>query len=42
MGIQEEIHKTMKEIHEKLNANQNLSEESLAKLLLVALIEEEG
>lgn len=42
MSIQEEIHKTMKAIHDKLNTNQNLNEENLAELLLVALIEEEG
>ena len=42
MSIQEEIHKTMKDIHERLKTNQNLSEDNLAELLLVALIEEEG
>lgn len=42
MSIQEEIHKTMKEIQEKLQSNQNLNEDNLADLLLVALIEEEG
>jgi len=40
--IQEEIHKAMKEIQEKLRTNQNLKEENLEQLLLVSLIEEEG
>lgn len=42
MSIQEEIHKTMKEIQEKLQSSQSLNEDNLTELLLVALIEEEG
>lgn len=42
MTIQDEIHKAMKKIQEKVETNQNLSEQDLAELLMTALIEEEG
>lgn len=42
MGIQEEIHKTLNEIQQKIKLSNELTNDDLESLLLAALIEEEG
>ena len=42
MSIQEEIHKAMAEIQQKVNKNEELSVSEMEMLFLSSLIEEEG
>lgn len=42
MSIQEEIHKALAEIQQKVNKNEELSVSEMEMLFLSSLIEEEG
>ena len=42
MGIQEEIHKALAEIQQKVNKNEDLSVSEMEMLFLSSLVEEEG